>query len=51
MARHANLVEEAMEPLNDSGHLLGQIAGVHDGGAASSTPSADQWTINWVRGM
>lgn len=27
---HADLIEEAVQALNDGGDLLGQIAGVHD---------------------
>ena len=39
MCRHANLIEEAVQALNNGGDLLGQIAGVHSVCEAASSKS------------
>ena len=44
MARHANLVEEAMQALDDGGNLLRQVGSVHCELRAASSEGADYWT-------
>jgi hypothetical protein len=39
MCRYADLIEEAVQALNNGGHLLGQIASVHGGFSAASSKS------------
>jgi hypothetical protein len=47
MTGHTDLVEEAMQTLDDGGDLLRQVAGVHGEGDRSAASSArtDQMTI------
>lgn len=39
VCRYANLIEKAVQTLNDGGDLLGQVASVHGGCSAASSKS------------
>ena len=39
VCRYANLIEEAVQALNNGGDLLGQVASVHGGRSAASSKS------------